>query len=90
MSSSPFEALTRRERQERWLEFQNTRLPYINISEPPETIQAEIQEKQADAPSVPTYPERQDFGRVRHRQYDAVIQRMRQAERQATRFQKAD
>ena len=92
MSSSPFEALTRRERQERWLEFQNTRLPYVTIAEQREPAPTVNQpsERQPEIAAKPPTRERQDFNRVRHRQYDAVIRRMRQAERQATSYQRAD
>ncbi len=43
---SPFEALTSRERQERWLEFQSIRLPYVSASlDAEERDQPETKEK---------------------------------------------
>jgi len=108
---SPFAALSSREQQERWLEFQNTRLPYINGE-----VDMTLSEKDADwlgkhiekieppapAKNSPTphmgnrnlmgqvddgQRNAQSFQKTTHRQYDAVIRRMMEAEKQARQFQ---
>lgn len=53
---SPFAALTSREQQERWLEFQNTKLPYIR-GEVDSIIDPDIDFGEIDPqPSRPTIP----------------------------------
>lgn len=51
---SPFEALTSRERQERWLEFQSIRLPYVSASlDAEEPAEPEHQEQPRPAHAQP-------------------------------------
>lgn len=92
-TSSPFAELTGAEKQLKWLEYQTVRLPYVQgtvdaTSEP----KAPLPEKEPvqAAPSMPP-PSRtyQDFQKTRHSQYDAVIARMKQAEKKTTRYQSA-
>ena len=91
--TSPFDALTPREQQERWLEFQSTRLPYIagNVDGEPDKPKPEPKPAPASAPQAKT-PARTDaqanFNRARHHQYDSVIQKMRQAEQKLTAYQR--
>lgn len=94
---SPFAALTGAEKQIRWLEYQSIPLPYVQGSVEPIAIQNDIKEedqprhvktKDVDsavsplphAPSEPK-PAPVDFQKTRHSQYDAVIARMKQAEK---------
>lgn len=90
-TSSPFAELTGAEKQLKWLEYQTVRLPYVqgavDAAPEPKTPLPEKETVQA-APSMPlpshTY---QDFQKTRHSQYDAVIARMKQAEKKTTRYQ---
>jgi hypothetical protein len=110
-NSSPFAALSSRDQQERWLEFQNTKLPYINGE-----VDTIISEQDSDwlgrsgdprgmrAPNNPTpysgMPQGQANSRPMmgqldyqpknfHRQYDTVIRRMMEAEKQARKYQQS-
>lgn len=90
-TSSPFAELTGAEKQLKWLEYQTVRLPYVQgaVDAAPEP-QNPLPEKESvqATPSMPlpshTY---QDFQKTRHSQYDAVIARMKQAEKKTTRYQ---
>lgn len=111
---SPFAALTSREQQERWLEFQNTRLPYIEgdvdttiSQEDAEWLgqyieKAATQSAPADSPQKPRtmqgtaqsqgsagHYDAQSMQKTRHHQYDAIIRRMKDAEKQAFKFEKS-
>ena len=91
--TSPFDALTPRERQERWLEFQSTRLPYIsgNVDGEPEEPKPQPQPVQEARPKPSVRTEEQaSFNRARHHQYDSVIQKMRQAERKLSAYQRVE
>lgn len=105
---SPFAALTSREQQERWLEFQNTRLPYIQgevdafmdhngfeettnhsyVPAAPTQREAQAHHQSMERPQPPQVSPQnlQSFQKTSHRQYDAVIQRMMNAGKQATQF----
>lgn len=82
---SPFAALTSDEKQIKWLEVQSIRLPYVQgeLEAQPQEPQPPVkpEEQQKPAPSKAT--ERAEFQKTRHRQYDAVIARMKQAETRA-------
>lgn len=92
-TSSPFAELTGAEKQLKWLEYQTVRLPYVQgtVDATPEP-KAPLPENEPvqTAPSMPppshTY---RDFQKTRHSQYDAVIARMKQAEKKTTRYQSA-
>ncbi len=102
---SPFTALTAREQQERWLEFQNSKLPYIDgevdslLSEDtPEWLGRSIEKKapvsppssHASTPPDTALAEKMDaqaFQKTTHRQYDAIIRRMMDAEKQTMSYQ---
>lgn len=154
---SPFAGLDARERQERWLEYQNTRMPYIQgamdmeeepaqqpvaersaakdaqrvpaqssipssaptaayamqqhpqrptspaqrmrnpsepvyASQPPQQQQQQQPQTRAPQPNTPSWSQddtqaAQAMKVVRHRQYDAVIRKMMDAEKQAKSFQ---
>ena len=99
---SPFAELTGVEKQIKWLEYQTARLPYTNApmeaaeaeppkaqtrrvaTPPPEITMAGIKAKNMRGASPA------DFQKTRHRQYDAVIARMKQAERMANNFQPSE
>lgn len=92
---SPFAALSSREQQERWLEFQNTKLPYVQgdvESGPTEPFDTLLRtdtldvKKQIDPPAKPTYAA-QTFQQIHHKQYDAVIKRMQDAAKQTKSYQ---
>lgn len=90
-SVSPFAALTCQEKHLKWLEYQNMGLPYTKAAvdrEPvaamPKEPEKPVESKAASAAPPPPSPTRPappvpDM-RPRHRQYDAVIARMKQAE----------
>ena len=97
--SSPFAALTGAERQIKWLEYQSVRLPYVEMSEPMEkqlspqcaekkADPVKIQENERQCPQLPSEVPRSfdEFQRIRHSQYDAVIARLKQAELQSRRY----
>ncbi|MEA5014479.1 MAG: hypothetical protein VB099_07945 [Candidatus Limiplasma sp.] len=94
---SPFAALSSREQQERWLEFQNTRLPYISgeveptqelTPEPPAPVHNQNREAPRHAPlETQPSPYPLTFQQAQHRQYDAVIKRMTEAAKQTRQFQ---
>ncbi len=88
---SPFAALSSREQQERWLEFQNTKLPYIQGDVEPNSNQND-EELIPSAPPKPLADARPDlslqsFQQTRHKQYDAIIHRMTQAAQQTAVFE---
>lgn len=111
--NSPFAALTSREQQERWLEFQNTRLPYItgevDTATAADTAQwvgqhidkaippsaAQNRQTNQDAQGRPSPQQRMrnepssmdSLQKINHKQYDAVIRRMMEAEKQVTAYQ---
>lgn len=90
-TSSPFAELTGAEKQLKWLEYQTVRLPYVRgaVDEAPEP-KAPLPEKEPiqPTPSAQTASRTyQDFQKTRHSQYDAVIARMKQAEKKTTRYQ---
>lgn len=88
---SPFAALSSREQQERWLEFQSTKLPYIrgdveNIEEEDSKLSSPPMPAQKnDRQAIPA----QSFQQTHHKQYDAVIKRMTDAAKQTKSFQTA-
>lgn len=94
--SSPFAAMTSKEQLERWREFQTIRLPYINgavdappdepAAEEPPKEQAPAQEQRPKTPP-PRAAERAGWQVTRHKQYDAVLQRMRAASQKTTRYE---
>ena len=91
---SPFAALTGAEKQIKWLEYQTVRLPYVEAVAP----QPPLEEKPPARPAVATPPPEitmagslkpspaSDFQKTRHSQYNAVIARMKQAERMASAY----
>ena len=99
---SPVASLTGAEKQIKWLEYQSIRLPYVQAEiektevdpKPPQEspvasaasqYHEHISERPQPPPEVPrTMP---DFQKSRHRQYDAVIARMKQAELQSRYYQ---
>lgn len=98
---SPFAALTSRERQERWLEFQSVKLPYMQgnvdackaareASPAPEATARETEPQRCAPPARAAEQERELVmqQKAEHRQYDAILRRMEEANRQATRFQR--
>ncbi len=97
--TSPFAALTSEEKHLKWLEVQSVRLPYVqgNVDElpaektdtqrdtpkqTPDTLETPPQVINTPAPSLNP----SEYQKTRHRQYDAVIARMRQAEKRASQF----
>ena len=98
---SPFAELSGTEQQIRWLEYQSIRLPYTeaNIDTNNEIKQERTSEpvckkvncKGASTPERPQPPPEvprtlpHDYQKSQHRQYDAVIARMKQAELQTRR-----
>lgn len=98
-TSSPFAELTGSEKQLKWLEYQTVRLPYVEgavddafAEEKPEKPTAPAKPVQ-DAPATLQAPSPlhtyQEFQKTRHSQYDAVIARMKQAERKTRHYQSA-
>lgn len=91
-TSSPFAELTGAEKQLKWLEYQTVRLPYVQGAvDAAHMANAPIQETVQEVPSPPSTPPSPypDFQKTRHSQYDAVIARMKQAERKTTHYQSA-
>lgn len=92
-TSSPFAELTGTEKQLKWLEYQTVRLPYVQgaVDAAPEP-KAPLPEKETVQipPPAPT-PSRtyQEYQKTRHSQYDAVIARMKQAEKKTTGYRSA-
>ena len=99
---SPFAALTGAEKQIRWLEYQSIKLPYVQAEElnvsPSTSDQSSSDLTKVQEKTLPISQERlqpppevprtvNEFQKVRHSQYDAVIARMKQAELQAKRYQ---
>ena len=94
---SPFAALTGAEKQIRWLEYQSIKLPYVDApldiaaddqhakqEMPAKPLEKEpkMPERPQPPPEVPrTFPA--DMNKSQHRQYDAVIARLKQAELQS-------
>lgn len=86
-ATSPFAALSHQEQKERWICWQCQR-----VAQAPR----EVPEKQESAPALPTIrlpqapaPEQkpaQPVPPIRHSQYDAVVGRMRSAQKQATAY----
>ena len=95
---SPFAALTGSEKQIKWLEYQSLRLPYIQTEtavHSEKENKGEVERKcetpkatetQAVTHHYPNAAPPSDFSQVKHRQYDAVIARMKQAELQTGGF----
>lgn len=88
---SPFAALSSREQQARWLEFQNTRLPFIDGDMEPSSEFESVHTKarETDHPQsmeAKTLYTPQTFYQAQHRQYDAVIKRMEEAAKQTLQF----
>ncbi len=98
---SPFAELSGADKQIRWLEYQSVRLPYTAANiDANEEMKAEHRREANSVQTInqqPLTPERpqpppevprklpHDFQKTNHRQYDAVIARMKQAELQARR-----
>lgn len=97
-SVSPFAKMTCGEKQLKWLEYQSIRLPYVQAGVDPEPLtpprQAEevkpAPKEEKPAAPAPTPPQRMSYPpeylKPRHRQYDAVIARMKQAEKRAVSY----
>ncbi len=117
---SPFAGLSSRQQQERWLEFQNSKLPYIrgefdtgadktlldDYMTDARNEKRGASSRMQDAPRMNRAPEPagkspmqqmaeanrqavQSFQKTNHKQYDAVIRRMKDAGKQANQFQPA-
>lgn len=97
MSRSPFAALTGADKQIKWLEVQSVRLPYVQGAlEAPPSAQAEAPQPKEERPATKAEPLPQEqgcvllgttkleFQRTKHQQYDAVIERMKQAEKRVS------
>lgn len=70
---SPFSAATRQERQARWLLWQQQSVEPVTAGETPPAPPA----------GQPTYHPEPSVPPIQHRRYDAVVQRMQNARRQA-------
>ena len=94
---SPFAALSSREQQERWLEFQSARLPYVNgeVEPTPEEkaeqlAHAKNREGTRHVPAASKVAPASNplsFQQAQHRQYDAVMKRMTEAAKHTGNFQ---
>ncbi len=89
--SSPFAALTSKEQLERWREFQSIRLPYIQgdleptpAEEPPKP---KVPAPQRGTPQAAAAKEQASWQTTRHKQYDAVMQRMVAASKKTVRYE---
>lgn len=101
-SVSPFAKMTCGEKQLKWLEYQSIRLPYVQASvdaepltkprptEEPKPTPKEEKPAPPAPPSPAPPPQRMSYPpeylKPRHRQYDAVIARMKQAEKRAVSY----
>lgn len=102
---SPFASMTQREQLQKWMEFQSIALPYAEGSvdndceqKPEAAKKADVKKEDARAEERrerPQPPARSPISteekaqRPRHRQYDAVIARMRMASQKAADFHAA-
>ena len=100
--NSPFAALTAREQQERWMEFQSIQLPYMrgdvdgaaeSKKEPVATPKAETVTAAQTPPTrpapipAPAPLQTSQWQKPHHRQYDAVMKKMVEAGKQTSGFQ---
>lgn len=96
--TSPFADLTSEEKQLKWLEYQSVRLPYVSgqvdgfpdehCDEHEEHQQKQTEESshKVNEPIPYLIHTSSEYQKSRHRQYDAVIARMKQAEKRIGQF----